>query len=253
MPLELNAAWGLPEGQKWDLYRWYPQPAQLKGEVGSFGVKTTILLRPFEIVLLEVVPAGQKPALERSFAVQAIPTVFAEPSREVKLSIRDANEAKNEDTSIWTVLTPSTAVSKGGATLTKQADGSVFAGGKNPSPDTYTVTTDTRLTGITGIRLEVLADPRLPSQGPGRSFNGNFALNEFSVAATPKGSGKPPKSIPLDKPAASFSQKSYGSWPIEAVIDYDPKTAWSIDPFEGESHTAIFETRSRWDSPTAQR
>jgi hypothetical protein len=241
--LELDAVWGLPEGQKWDLYRWYPKPAQLKGGAESFGTKTTILLRPFEVVLLEAVPAGQKPALERSFAVQPIPTVFAEPSREVKLTIRDANEAANENASIWTVLTPSSAVSAGGATLTKRADGSILASGKNPSPDTYTVATGTKLTGITGIRLEILADPRLPSQGPGRSFNGNFALNEFSVTVTPRGSVAPAKPVPLHKPAASFSQKSYGNWPIEAVIDHDRQTAWSIDPFEGESHTATFETR----------
>ena len=87
---------------------------------------------------------------------------------------------------MWTVLTPSRFVSAGGATLTKQADGSILASGKNPSPDTYTVSADTNLKGITGIRLEVLADPQLPSQGPGRAYNGNFALSEFSVTAVPK-------------------------------------------------------------------
>src|SRR5262249_38122317 len=74
----------------------------------------------------------------------------------------------------WTVLEPLSAVSKGGAVLTKQADNSLLASGKNPSPEVYTVTANTRLTGITGVRLEVLPDPSLAAQGPGRAPNGNF-------------------------------------------------------------------------------
>ena len=35
--------------------------------------------------------------------------------------------------------------------------------------------------GITGIRLEVLADKSLPAKGPGRAPNGNFVLNDFKV------------------------------------------------------------------------
>jgi hypothetical protein len=158
----------------------------------------------------------------------------------VELDVRDANE--KEDLSIWTVLTPTSVVSAGGATLTRQADDSILAGGKNPSPDTYTITARTALTGITGIRLEVLAAPGLPSHGPGRAFNGNFALDEFGVTAAP--AGKPAESQPvrLQKPSASFSEATFGGWLVAAAIDGDPKTGWSIDPREGESQAAVFET-----------
>src|SRR5262249_13521050 len=54
---------------------------------------------------------------------------------------------------LWTVLEPASAVSAGGATLTKQADGSLLVGGPNPSPEKYTITAPTKLTGITAIRL----------------------------------------------------------------------------------------------------
>jgi hypothetical protein len=245
LPLELNAAWGLPDGQSWDLYRWYPEPAKLKGDAAAFGTKAAITLRPFEVVLLEVVPAGQRPTLDRPLDVQPVPAGFAEPSRTVDLSVGTPDERTKEAVpSIWTVLEPATAVSAGGATLTKQSDGSIFASGKNPSPDIYTITANTTLTGITGIRLEVLADPRLPSRGPGRVYNGNFALREFSVTVASRGRQAAPTAVTLHKPAASFSQTSYGGWPIEAAIDGDPKTAWSIDPCEGESHEATFETRA---------
>ena len=134
--------------------------------------------------------------------------------------------------------------------MTKQADGSILASGKNPSPDTYTVTADTNLNGITGIRLEVLDDPQLPSHGPGRAYNGNFALSEFTVTAVPQDNPTAAaRPIRLRKPSASFSQTSFGGWPIAAAIDGDPKTAWSIDPREGESQTAVFETEKPVELP----
>src|SRR5262245_21539543 len=85
--------------------------------------------------------------------------------------------------SLWTPLDPATFVSANGATLTKQPDLSLLAGGARPLTDTYTITAHTDLQGITGIRLEVLADPSLPHKGPGRQENGNLHLNEFQVKA----------------------------------------------------------------------
>src|SRR6185437_9507940 len=61
---------------------------------------------------------------------------------------------KNTVPPTWTPLEIVSAISKGGATLTKQTDGSILASGKNPSPETYTVKVHTKLNGITGIRLK---------------------------------------------------------------------------------------------------
>jgi hypothetical protein len=251
VPLELNAAWGLPAGQRWDLYRWYPNPARLVGDAEHFDAKTAIMLKPFEVVLLEVVPAGEKPSLDRELTRQAIPTAFEEASRSLDLTVRDLNTQSDKDAAIWTILAPSSAVSRGGATLAIEADGSIFASGRNPSPDDYTVTANTKLTKITGIRLEAMADPRLPSHGPGRVFNGNFALSEFNVTASPNGGSADAdtKTIRLQKPSASYSQESFGGWPVAAAIDGDPKTAWSIDPREGETQTAVFETAEPVELP----
>jgi hypothetical protein len=250
LPLELNSTWGLPDGGRWDLYRWHPDPARLTGMAEHFGEKAAILLKPFEVVLLEVVPAGEKPSLDRMFSSQPIPTAFDEASRSVEVTVRDMNSASGKEAAIWAVLTPSTAESKGGASLTIQPDGSILASGKNPSPDVYTVTADTKLSGITSIRLEVLDDPQLPSNGPGRTYNGNFALAEFNVTASPhKNHSTTPQPIRLHNAAASFSQESFGGWPVAAAIDGDLNTAWSIDPREGQSQTAIFETEKPLDLP----
>ncbi len=145
------------------------------------------------------------------------------------------------------MLKPSSAVSEGGASLSIEADGSILATGKNPSPDVYSVTAGTKLTGITGIRLEVLDDPRLPAHGPGRAYNGNFALNEFGMTVLPSGARDKALPVRLQNASASFSQASFGGWPVAAAIDGDPKTAWSIDPREGMSQTAVFETEEPID------
>lgn len=83
--LGLGPEWGLPEGRRWDLYRWHPQPARLTGDQPDFGGRVSIALRPFEVVLLEVVPAGQPPSLGRGFESQPLPVRFAEASTPVDL------------------------------------------------------------------------------------------------------------------------------------------------------------------------
>jgi hypothetical protein len=87
LTLELNPSWGLPPGGAFDLYRWYPHPAQLTREGGGFSPPTTLALRPFEIVLLEAVPAGEAPSLNRRFSSQPGPVAFREPSRELAMEV----------------------------------------------------------------------------------------------------------------------------------------------------------------------
>ncbi len=83
----------------------------------------------------------------------------------------------------WTTLELSEPKSAGGATLEKQADGSVLASGQNPAKDTYTLAATTELSGIAAFRLETIPDASLPAGGSGRSPSGDFRLTRFAVAA----------------------------------------------------------------------
>jgi len=83
----------------------------------------------------------------------------------------------------------------------------------------------------------------LPRHGPGRAVNGNFALDEFRVTASARNGNGEAVCVKLCHPSASFSQHTYGGWPITAALDGDPKTGWSIDPLEGEPHVAVFEAQ----------
>jgi hypothetical protein len=231
LTLQLNSAWGLPDGQRWDLYRWWPNPAKL-GDTHSSQVK--IAVRPFDIVLLEVVPAGEPPTLGRKFESQAMPTSFAEQSRELPITVAKPGESTKSDAARWTSLEPAEFRSTGGAKLTKQSDGSLLASGENPPQDSYIIMANAPSGAITAIRLETLPDDSLPHQGPGRAVNGNFTLAEFTMTA-----GDQP--VRIARAGADFAQASFGGWPAEAAIDGKPQTGWGIDPAEGMRHVAVFE------------
>jgi hypothetical protein len=140
----------------------------------------------------------------------------------------------------WTVLDPVMLKSKGGATLTKQPDGSILVSGENPTPEIYTITAETNLTGITAIRLEALSDPSLPGKGPGRGAKGKFVLNEFVLTAGRKGDPRKPAKVELYNATATFSQANF---PVAAAIDNNPNTGWAISPMVGKPQTAVFEVR----------
>jgi hypothetical protein len=146
----------------------------------------------------------------------------------------------------WTPLDPTSFISAGGAILAKKPDGSILASGKNPNSDIYTVLADTTMTGITGIRLEVLPDRSLGGQGPGRAPNGNFVLNEFQVMAWPTGDPAQAKAVALHNAKADFSQEGYA---VAGAIDGKPETGWAVVPQTGQPHVAVFETKEPLNFP----
>jgi hypothetical protein len=151
--------------------------------------------------------------------------------------VRQAAWEKSIHFPAWTVLEPTDAKASGKATLTRQPDGSLFATGANPTPEIYTVHAKAHLPSITAIRLEAMADSRLPAMGPGRAPNGNFVLSEFRVTAATDKDPKKPQFVALEKALADFSQESFA---VAAAIDGNDSTGWAIAPASGRTHTALF-------------
>ena len=145
-----------------------------------------------------------------------------------------------EATISWQVLQPETYTSSGGATLTKQADGSLLSTGNRPEKDTCTIVASTAASKLTGLRLEVLSDDSLPMKGPGRQDNGNLHLSEIQVTVAPRGTtdATAPRPVKLVNPKADFNQ---AGWSIDMALDGNPVTAWGIYPEVGKSHLAVFE------------
>jgi hypothetical protein len=135
-------------------------------------------------------------------------------------------------TANWFPLAPMSVRSTAGTPMAiDYRDNTTLAGGVVPDTDSYTVTAATSLQGITGIRLEALEDPSLPTSGPGRASNGNFVLTEFGVEETPL----------LQNATATHSQ---GGWSVAGAIDDSIGSGWAIHhPTEGTvPQTAAFET-----------
>lgn len=91
LDLKLGPAWGLPEDGRWQIYRWHPRPARLTPPKAqdAFGPVVPLALRPFEIVLLEVVPVGQAPARKRDWHTEALPSTFEESTVALRLTPED--------------------------------------------------------------------------------------------------------------------------------------------------------------------
>ena len=88
----------------------------------------------------------------------------------------------DSDLKEWTLIEPTSVSSTSGATFTPQPDGSLFVSGDKELLEIYTIATEVNVEGISAIRLDVIADERLPNSGPGRHHRrGQFQLAEFEL------------------------------------------------------------------------
>lgn len=133
----------------------------------------------------------------------------------------------------WEPLTALSATSSV-PVLTLESDGTVFASSDMTKSDTYELAYRTDLKGITAIRLEALADDRLPRRGPGRVYYegpfGDFFLSTFSLMA----SGV---AVPLERASQSYAA---GGNDAAKALDDDAQSGWSIDGGQGRDHVAVF-------------
>jgi hypothetical protein len=170
---------------------------------------------------------------------------YVELDRLEKLLANDSDELKAEEQewakamaggAAWSVLRMNEARSTSGTSLQREADGSVFAEGTTPANDTYELSGATPLKQITAIRLEVLSDPRLPGNGPGRAADGNFVLTQFAVFKTRNG-GASTQPVEIESARASVQQDKFG---IEGTLDDKDETGWAIAPHVGRPAEATF-------------
>jgi WD40 repeat protein len=146
----------------------------------------------------------------------------------------------------WIPLSPHTLEAGKGVKLVRLPDRSVFAQGETPN-SAYTFVAETNLRNITAIRLEVIADERLPKGGPGRAADGNFVLTELELQAAPKADPKKAEKITLKNAMADFSQ---GNFDVAAAVDGDANNAgngWAVSPSFGTTHWATFDAAAPID------
>jgi hypothetical protein len=138
----------------------------------------------------------------------------------------------------WTVLRPS-KMTANMPHLELQPDGSILAGGDQTKSDTYTLTFDTKIAGVTALRLEALPDERLPDRGPGRTYyegrKGDFFLSELSMSV----GGGP---VRFSGASHDHANAAFGAAKVGATFCFDgsPATGWSTTDQPGKPHEAVF-------------
>lgn len=181
---------------------------------------------------------AEKHALEHPD--DAFLTNFQSPEISRKIADWEASRVRSE--SAWQTLDPVSAISTGGATLTKQADASWLASGTRPVHDNYILTIRPPAGKLHALRLEALADDRLPQHGPGRYDNGNFHLSEVKAFLTASGSTTE-NAQPLAFTRATADHNEGPGASAAQAIDGNETTQWGIHPRYGEPHRAVFELK----------
>jgi len=193
--------------------------------------------------------AARKEALAKLIAALPekwpVPAESSEPSDEPERPVAERRrealdegfvkwlERERARTVRWTTLHPVEAKSNL-PLLTVGDDDVVFVSGDMSKSDTYELKFRSALRGITAIRLEVLADERLPKHGPGRIFYegspGDFMLSNIELLSA---GGKQPWA----GASHSFAPKKFEA---DKAIDDNLQTGWSIDGGQGRNHEAVF-------------
>ena len=136
----------------------------------------------------------------------------------------------------WQRMLPTKYFTQGKADIKVLEDRSVFVGPKIPNNDIYTVVAKPSVKRITAVRLDAIADKRLPKNGPGLAGNGNFVMTgfEFEVGG---------KLVKFHKAVADHEQPRF---PVENLLDGKKDTGWAINvggkskKRMNEDHWAIF-------------
>jgi hypothetical protein len=120
-----------------------------------------------------------------------------------------------------------------GVNLYPQQDHSFLVRGAVINPQEFMLMGNTRMQGITGIRVEAITDEMLPNFGPGYDERGNFVLSEFRVEASPLSDVTSLKKYAIDRALADYATPGFA---VEKALDDDIKTGWGVDIFELPMH-----------------
>ncbi len=94
----------------------------------------------------------------------------------------------------------------------------------------FTITAKTKLTNITGLKLELLTDHKLPRNGPGVSDDGTLVLSELTLEASPLDQPEQTQKIVFSQCSSDFE---CADAPAKLAIDGDRKTGWNSDAGAG--------------------
>ncbi|MEX2215597.1 MAG: PEP-CTERM sorting domain-containing protein [Phycisphaeraceae bacterium] len=148
----------------------------------------------------------------------------------------------------FTLLSPVSATSSGGATMTVTPDGYITVSGTIPNTDVYTITAFNPLATTTGFRLELL--PAGPGNSIGFAGNGNATITEFAVDFVAGGqSVRGLKQQVLQNATATFNQAGFTpSEAIDGVVLEPTNNGWAVFGGFNTPQSAVFQTSAPLDA-----
>ena len=174
-----------------------------------------VLPTPEEEQRLGVLEAALKAAeVQVAEAVKALPALQAGWEKTFLQQL-------NAPIAAWTPVEVAEVKSTGGATFTRQPDGSWLAAGANAAADTYEITARVAPGPLTGLLLEVTPDKALPSESLGRASNGNFVLTGVELEVNVRGVSTPMVAR-FTRAEADYEQKD---WEVAQVVRDAPAPA----------------------------
>lgn len=172
-----------------------------------------------------------------------------------RLLEHDDQAAPSQDETVWHPLHPTELTSAKQAVFTVRDDGAILVSGPDERGDQYTLSGQMPIERVTAVRLEVLTDPSLPQQGPGRHASGNFQLSAIRLFHAPHDPAA--TLVPSAEQTASQRATTRSSfadawasytWPGDVVdfrapIREGSRKSWHIWSRTGTSHTAVYALR----------
>ncbi len=108
--------------------------------------------------------------------------------------------------------------------------------------DTYTLTTQTDLSGISAVRLELIPDPSLPGNGPGLAPNGNLVLTEFEIEIAHPDRPEQWEKVAISSGMANITQQGFD---VSQTFDSknDNKKGWAIGNAIGKTSWSTYQLK----------
>ncbi|MFZ4576127.1 MAG: DUF1549 domain-containing protein, partial [Phycisphaerales bacterium] len=128
----------------------------------------------------------------------------------------------------WSTPKVLSAETSGGSVITALEDSSLLVTGKNPDTDVYTMTLGAEGGANRLVMLEVLTDPSMPGDRPGRSGNGNAMLTGFEMHVRPKGSDATPERVAFTWAWADVEQMN-GDYRVVTLLHPGPDRGWALN------------------------